>query len=203
MSKILLSKEAIEKNGLSVSGAIFLVALFNKVDFKQAKDELIEGGFISEALNCDTYQKEGYFVTRKGSQVLASIILDSDKVVGALDFTQRIDKLVPLMQDMYPKGKNFNNQYWRGNKTDIRRRLQTFFKRYGGEFTDEQILDATKAYVTGFNGEYKFMRLLQYFIWKEEVKDGMKIPISELANYIENADQANESLSDNWTTTLS
>ena len=45
------------------------------------------------------------------------------------------------------------------------------------------------------------MRLLQYFIWKEEVKDGTKVPISELANYIENEGQT-DSLTDNWTTTL-
>ena len=60
---------------------------------------------------------------------------------------------------------------------------------------------STQAYVSGFNGEYKFMRLLQYFIWKEEVKDGTKVPISELANYIENADQTNE-MSVDWTSTL-
>ena len=45
------------------------------------------------------------------------------------------------------------------------------------------------------------MRLLQYFIWKEEVKDGTKVPISELANYIENAGQESD-LTNNWTTTL-
>ena len=38
-------------------------------------------------------------------------------------------------------------------------------------------------------------------IWKEEVKDGTKVPISELANYIENEGQT-DSLTDNWTSTL-
>ena len=186
---ISLNSEVIDRKGLTIDEVLFMIALLNKIDFKQAETRLKYKGFIGTALDPETHIPRGYFVTSKGNQVLNSIILDSDKQVGTSDVIQRIDELVPKLQSIYPEGKNFNGQYWRGNKTDIKRKLQTFFKKYGNDYTDEQIINATQSYVSGFNSDYKFMRLLQYFIWKEEIKDGTKVPISELANYIENAGQ--------------
>lgn len=72
-------------------------------------------------------------------------------------------------------------------------------KKNGEEMSEMSIIKATEAYVSGFNGDYKYMRLLQYFIWKEEIKDGSKVPISELANYIENAGQEDQK---DWEITL-
>ena len=50
------------------------------------------------------------------------------------------------------------------------------------------------------------MRILKYFIWKDEVKinsEGVRYvdEVSDLANWIENAGQE-DSLNDNWTTNL-
>lgn len=198
---ISLNDKVIEKSGLKLSHILFMIALQNQADLHQAELDLRQTGLIGTAYDPETHQPSGFFVTRKGNDVLNGIILDSDKAVGTSDFNERIEALVPQLQAIYPEGKNFNNQYWRGNKTDIKRKLQTFFKKYGDDYTDEQIINAARAYVSGFNGDYKFMRLLQYFIWKEEIKDGTKVPISELANYIENAGQEND-LTNDWTSTL-
>lgn len=198
---ISLNDEVISRSGVSLGEVLLMIAAQNNVDFSVAEKELKKKGFISVSYDGETHLPVGLFVTTTGNKVLNNIILDSDKSVGTNDFNQRIELLVPQLQSIYPEGKNFNNQYWRGNKTDIKRKLQTFFKKYGNDFTDEQIIKATQAYVSGFNGDYKFMRLLQYFIWKEEIKDGTKVSISELANYIENADQTDE-MSVDWTSTL-
>lgn len=198
---ISLNDKVIKKSGVSLGEVLLMIAIQNNVDFNAAESELKKKGLISTSYDRETHLPVGLFVTSMGNNVVNNIILDSDKSVGTDDFNQRIEALVPQLQSIYPEGKNFNNQYWRGNKTDIKRKLQTFFKKYGNDYTDEQIINATQAYVSGFNGEHKFMRLLQYFIWKEEVKDGTKVPISELANYIENADQTNE-MSVDWTSTL-
>ena len=84
--------------------------------------------------------------------------------------------------------------------------MKKFFKLYDNTYTDEQILNATKNYVTNFNGNYNYMRVLKYFIWKDEKKlheDGKMgvVEVSDLANYIENADSTND-LKDEWTSTL-
>ena len=84
----------------------------------------------------------------------------------------------------------------------IVRRLKLFFKKYGNEFTDEQIVQAAEKYVQGFNGNYQYMRLLKYFIFKEKVgANGEVEGDSELISYIENADQT-DSLKNDWTSTL-
>lgn len=198
---ISLNDEVINRSILSIGEVLLMIAIQNKVDFNKAEKDLKEKGFISTSYDSVTHQPSGLFITRDGAGTINNIILDSDKTVGTNDFNQRIEALVPKLQAIYPEGKNFNNQYWRCNKTDLKRKLQTFFKKYGNDYTDEQIINATQAYVSGFNGDYKFMRLLQYFIWKEEVKDNTKVPISELANYIENEGQT-DNFSNDWVSTL-
>lgn len=188
-----------ENDKLTIGEILFMIAVINNISLEDTKKSLIDKGFLSKSYNEDN--NTGYFIPNEGKLVLNEVLLDADKKVGVQYVKDRIDNLVPLLQDCYPKGKNNSNQYWRGNKTDLKRRLQIFFKKYGDEYSDEQILKACKQYVQSFNGEYKFMRLLQYFIWKEEIKDGSRVPVSDLANYIENEGQENLS-NNNWTSTL-
>ena len=73
-----------------------------------------------------------------------------------------------------------------------------FFKKYGADYTDEQIIQATKSYVESFNGDYRFMRVLKYFIFKEEKgADGMVESTSDLINRIDNAGQE-DTENNNW-----
>ena len=145
-----------------------------------------------------------YVVTQRWNDVAESIILDSDEYKQPID---RLEQLVIKLQKIFPEGKKEGtSQYWRGNKREISLRLKKFFKLYDNTYTDEQILDAAKNYVSNFNGQYNYMRILKYFIWKDEKKlheDGeiRIIEVSELANYIENADSTND-LKDEWTSTL-
>ena len=90
--------------------------------------------------------------------------------------------------------------YYRCNRADIVRKLKSFFRRYG-EYTSEQIIEATQRYVASFNGNYTYLRLLKYFIWKDENKDGETLQVSQLADWIENKGSVNPSNSD-WTTSL-
>ena len=84
----------------------------------------------------------------------------------------------------------------------IVRRLKLFFKKYENTYTDEQIIQATEKYVQGFNGNYQYMRLLKYFIFREKVGAAGEVEgDSELISYIENAGQE-EYLSNDWTSTL-
>ena len=198
---ISLNDKVIKKSGVSLGEVLLMIAIQNNVDFNAAESELKKKGLISTSYDRETHLPVGLFVTSAGNKIVNKVILDSDKAVGTKEFIERIENLVPQLQSIYPEGKNFSGQYWRGNKPDIKERLQQFFKEYGDSYTDEQIIRATTEYVKGFNGDYKFMRLLKYFIWKKEVKAGTRDQISELANYMENAGQESD-LTDNWTTTL-
>ena len=57
----------------------------------------------------------------------------------------------------------------------------------------EDIVKATQAYVSSFNGAYGYMKLLKYFIFKEKKDaDGECNSESELLNYLEKKDEVSQ-----------
>ncbi len=198
---ISLNDKVIKKNGVSLGEVLFMIAIQNNVDFTAVESELKKRGLISTSYDKKTYLPVGLFVTSAGNNIMNKIILDSDKAVGTKEFIERIENLVPQLQSIYPEGKKQGTtKYWRGSQRDIKEKLQSFFKKYGENYTDEQIIAATKEYVKSFNGSYNYMRTLQYFIWKEEIKDGTKSPTSELATIIENSGQ--QDYNNDWEVSL-
>lgn len=145
-----------------------------------------------------------YLITQRWNSVCDDILLSADSSVPSDD---RLEKLSLQLMELYPKGKKEGTStYWRGNKREIRERLQKFFKLYGEKYSDEVILTATSKYVEGFNGQYNFMRVLKYFIWKDKIvrdsesSKGSVVECSDLATYIENAGQ--DDLNNSWLTDL-
>ena len=141
-------------------------------------------------------------LTNKGTEVIDSVIVDSDKKQEPND---KLIQLATRLKEIFPKGKkDGTNYYWADGVALIIRRLKLFFKKYGDTYTDEQIIRAAEKYVRGFNGNYQYMRLLKYFIWKNDAKrteEGLSVEqVSDLATFIENADQ--EDLRNDWTSTL-
>lgn len=140
-----------------------------------------------KALVKDIFNK--YLVTLGYDERVASVLLDSDKDRQPQD---RIELLAGQMMELFPALKKAgSSQYFRGNRKDITLRLKKFFKLYGNKFSNDQILDATKKYVESFNGNYTYMRVLKYFIWKDEKRvnsdgEGYVDEVSDLASYIEN-----------------
>ena len=128
------------------------------------------------------------------------MIVDSDKKQEPND---RLVQLATRLKEIFPKGKkDGTNYYWADGVALIVRRLKLFFKKYGNTYTDEQIIQATSKYVEGFNGNYTYMRLLKYFIFKEKVGAAGEVEgDSELISYIENFGQE-DTLSRDWNTEL-
>ena len=71
---------------------------------------------------------------------------------------------------------------------------------YGTKYTDEQIINATQKYVNSFNGNYAYLKLLKYFIWKDERLKGESVQ-SLLADFIEN-ESAEDTTNSDWTVEL-
>lgn len=144
-----------------------------------------------------------YLVTQRWDDVVSSVILDSDKIHQS---PERLENLALKLAEIFPREKKAGTcHYFRGNRKDNILRLKKFFKLYG-KYTDEQIINAAKKYVASFNGDYSYMRVLKYFIWKDEIKydtDGNRYvdETSDLANWIENAGQE-DSLGNDWVTEL-
>lgn len=199
MTTICLNKKATQQNGITIDEALLMLVIHNKANLESAEKALIQKGLITAERN-DLFQQVGWRLTNKGTEVLDSVIMDSDKEQEPQD---RLIQLATRLKEIFPKGKkDGTNYYWTEGVALIVRRLKLFFRKYGNKFTDEQIIQAAEKYVQGFNGNYRYMRLLKYFIFKEEVgANGEVEGGSELINYIENAGQE-ENLRDDWATTL-
>ena len=199
MMTISLNKNAIQQNGLTVDEALLLLSIHNNVDFNSAKQSLVSKGFITAQLNAEM-KPIGWRVTNKGIQILDDTIIDSDKYQEPIE---KLESLAQSLKNLFPKGKkDGTNYYWADGVALIVRRLKLFFKKYGNTYSNEQIIKATEKYVKSFNGNYKFMKLLKYFIFKEKIGAGGDIEgESDLITYIENCNE-DIIINNDWEVTL-
>lgn len=129
-----------------------------------------------------------YIITEHWDDELQKVLLESDKDIPK---DTDLNYLVGQLRELFPKGIKTGSAAWRGNVREIKLRLQKFFKIYENTYSDEAIIEATKKYVESFNGNYTYMRILKYFILKDEIKmdeEGNRYveQVSELANFLEN-----------------
>ena len=154
-------------------------------------------------------QSGQYLVTQHWSDVLDEILADSSGVVEKSD--DDLLKLAQKMRELYPQGKMTDRfgrptpYYYRCNNSEVVKKLKKFFTIFGN-FSDEEILSATRRYVASFRGNYTGMRLIKYFILKDDVRPsedgaGHVEQISDLATFLENKESEEEvevNNSDEW-----
>lgn len=149
-----------------------------------------------------------YKVTQHWSDVLDELLSDSS---GASEKTdEQLIMLAKQMREIFPQRKMLDRlgrptpYYYRCNTSEVVRKLKKFFTIFGN-IPDSDIIDATKRYVASFQGDYTGMRLIKYFILKEDVKPsedgtGHVEQISDLATFLENKDCEEEEVinGDSW-----
>lgn len=136
--------------------------------------------------------EQGYIITQHWNDVIDNILLTSDKTVPNDD---EIDDIADELRMLFPAGKKPDTPYyWRCNHREVALKLRKFIKCYGNNWTKDEILKATRKYVE-LNRGNPTMRLSKYFILKDDNKQG---EISELATILENINDSDESLTNNW-----
>lgn len=186
--KLTIDSKACENNGLTLEEFIILFLFTKKVDVNEIINSLVEKKIAGK----DLFSDNSLVLGSKTKQLIEKIILESNDSVK--NNTERIKNLAKTLQEMYIQGKKAGTQdYFKGSSAEIIQRLKRFFAEYG-EFTDEQIIEATKKYIASFNGDYKFAQLLKYFISKKV--DGERG--SRLLSYIENANQKESQQTIDW-----
>lgn len=192
--KITIDEAVCKKHMLSLEEVVILIAIKSNRNLYGIVHDLLE----KEAL----VEHDGeLFLTQHWNDVLQETLIDSEEIID----NDTIESLAKALMEIFPKGKkDGTNTYWRGNLKDNILRLKKFFKLYGNNFTPEELVEAAKTYVNSFNGQYKFMRTLKYFIWKSARKvdsEGKEFieEVSELASILENK---GEEVPQDWTTTL-
>lgn len=119
-------------------------------------------------------------VTPDAVDVLSCLKVDEPK--QNREFTTLAQKMI----DLFPAGKKPGTSYlWRGNLQMITRRLNQLYEKSGAKFTDDEALAATEAYVKE-NKNNPYMRILKYFIFKNQVGGYGNELDSDLLSWIEN-----------------
>ena len=160
-------------------------------EFDKTTESLWTKGYLIK----DLY---GYIIEPHSFEKLQVILAECNNPESV---NNRASLLADKLRDIYPSGKIYNtNYYYKCNRQDIINKLKTFFKMYGTKYTDEQIINATQKYVNSFNGNYAYLKLLKYFIWKDERLKGESVQ-SLLADFIEN-ESAEDTTNTDWTIEL-
>lgn len=133
----------------------------------------------------------GYFIMDNARDMVLDIIRRSELGKVSDNLKDRCNSLAMEMQKLFPEGKKAGtNYYWRCNVGEVKDKLLSFLKRYGN-YPDEIILSATEKYVESYNADNRYMRLLKYFIWKQDEAEGRQ---SDLLTWIENLNSNDDEL---------
>ena len=194
--KYFIDTEVLKLNNLSLAEFGVLLYFADRKNTKSLEDlsySLWEKGYL-------TKEVENYSFEVHSFEKLQTILAESTNEDSV---NKRAEELADRLRSIYPKGKIPNtNYYYKSNKSDIINKLKTFFNKYGVQYTDEQIINATQKYVNSFNGNYTYLKLLKYFIWKDERLKGESVQ-SLLADFIENENVEDISNSDCTATLIS
>lgn len=199
--KITIDEDACKKVKLSLSEVLMITLIKTGVDIETLLKQMKEKQILVEE---HTLLGTNLLVTQRWSDLSDKALLSADKSVPD---NKRLESLAKSLMEVFPAGKKEGtSQYWKGNLRDNTLRLAKFFKLYGDKYTDEQLIEAAKNYVSSHNGKYQYMRVLKYFIWKDTRKvnsegEGYIEEVSDLAAFIENA-KDEKNLKDDWMSTM-
>lgn len=199
--KYVISTKEFEKANITEPQifAILLACSCGDKSISDIFDELFKSDILRKDIFTDKIEINPFYL-----KMVQKILYKTDPTVPDIE---ELDELAIKLMNLYPRGKkDGTNVYWRGNKKEIREKLQKFFKLYGEKYSFETVEEATEKYVRSFKDDYSFMRVLKYFIIKDERilnEEGKLVTnqVSDLATFIENMDQEDE-INDNWTSTL-
>lgn len=167
--KYIIDTEILEREGIGLDEALYLLSVYKKkpINFNTTQKAKIE----NKILKFDN-PRDPVLITQKGTSLIETILAKS-KIHISKDNLERYKALADKMREVYPKGlKPGTNYQWRDSTGIIADRLIKLVAKYNIEFTDEEAVDATQRYIASFNGNYKYMQILKYFISKQKPIEG-------------------------------
>lgn len=184
-----ITKETLDKFGVSRQEFAAMLLCFDEVsekDIVASIEETKNKGYLYKYSYNNLDPK--YFISDKGKELLENMSAYTGTKDCELNFLDTAAK----MKALFPKGiKEGTNSRWTDGLALISKRLKQFTQKYG-EFTEDEIIDATKRYVDSFNGNYQRMRTLRYFIWADKRNPGTGEVeyTSELLSFLEDTEDS-------------
>ena len=183
--KLTIDQTILENNNLTLEEFLVLFLSAKEVDIGDISQSLVAKGFADK----DLFSSGKLVISDKVKDLISTISIDSDKNV--IDKDSEFTELATELREIYPAGRKDGTTYmWRGTTAEVAKKLKTLVVKYGFVINKESVIKATKEYVNSFNGNYRYMQLLKYFILKSvKDADGNVAIKSELMSIIENSGQ--------------
>ena len=185
-----------KKENIPVDAALYIAAIYlGTLITPDTFQEVCRRGLIEYDGFDLTRQPVNARLTKSGVELIESIFLNSE-FKSEDPGEDKFEDLAIKLREIFPTGKKPGTSLmWRDSTAIITKKLKTLAKKYQCSFTDEQAINAAKKYVESFNGDYRFMQVLKYFICKKDVNTGDEN--SQLLSYIAN-EGAVEPVNDSW-----
>ena len=196
--KYIIDTEILEREGIGLDEALYLLSVYKKrpINFNTIQKAKVENKILKFENSRDPVK-----ITPKGQSYIESILAKS-KIHVSSNNLERYRTLADKMREVYPKGlKPGTNYQWRDSTAIIADRLMKLVAKYNTEFTDEEAVDATKRYIASFNGNYRYMQILKYFISKQKPVEGTSAEQnSQFLSFLQNEGDIIEN--QDWTANL-
>ena len=196
--KYIIDTEILEREGIGLDEALYLLSVYKKkpINFNTVQKAKVENKILKFENPRDPVK-----ITPKGQSYIESILAKSKIHVSSYNL-ERYRALADKMREVYPKGlKPGTNYQWRDSTAIIADRLMKLVAKYNIEFTDEEAVDATKRYIASFNGNYRYMQILKYFISKQKPVEGAPAEQnSQFLSFLQNEEGTIEN--QDWTANL-
>lgn len=195
--KLTIDQTILDKYYITLEEFLVLYLSAKDVDIESISQSLIAKGFADK----DLFSSRKIVVSDKIKDLISTISIDSDKNV--IDKDSEYMELAVKLRELYPAGRKEGTTYmWRGTTAEVAKKLKTLVVKYGYTLNKEEVIKATKEYISSFNGNYRYMQLLKYFILKSaKDADGNTEIKSELMSLIENSGQVDNQRED-WMSTM-
>jgi len=194
---LVINEAILEQYNMTIEEYFVLYIAAKDMDIGKIQQSVIAKGFA----NKDLFYDNKLILSNEVKKLLEDIIIDS---TDTKDISEEfyID-LAKQLKELYPRGRKAGTNYmWRGTTVEIAKKLKTLVVKYGYTLNKEEVLKATKDYISSFNGNYRYMQLLKYFILKSiRDADGNIEVKSELMSLIENSGQVGNQR-DDWMSTM-
>lgn len=200
--RFIIDTDKLEELGITPDVAFYLASLyFGHCITRETLETVCSKGFILYDEVNRGFPVNGR-ITQEGIDVAESLFLNSEFTqtvnVGGEEH-DRFMVLADKLRELYPKGKKAGtNLQWRDSTVMICKRLKALVKKYEVSFTDREAIDATRRYIDSFHGDYRFMQVLRYFLWKDDRVSGEET--SQFLSYLQNDDGQDNN--EDWNTVL-
>ncbi len=195
----MFDEQKLEELGTTPQELATLLCVFYDVNIEAEIENLLQKGYISK-YGAKPHNHMNVITYNTGRKFLNNVVMaHRDKAKKATDYTE----LATRLKAVFPKGKkDGTNNYWADGVATLVRRLQLFNHKYPNEYTDDEIVAAAEKYVKSFNGQYRTMRTLKYFMFKEETNAaGENEGVSDLLAVLEAGD-SDDNMGFDWDTNL-